>query len=89
MLGVLVTGLIGTIQQCGGLEFLELRASVMIRLRPDEGPNPQLLIVEITKTDLRSLNRSTPSDRTMVQIINRLQQHCPRAIGMDLHCELS
>ena len=89
LLSVLVTGFIGAVEQSGGLESLELRAyDLMIRLRPDEGPDPRLLIVEITETDLRSLNRGTPSDRTMAQLINRLQQHRPRAIGMDLHRDL-
>ena len=89
LLSVLVTGFIGTIEHSGGLESLELRAyDLMIRLRPDEGPDPRLLIVEITETDLRSLNRGTPSDRTMAQLINRLQQYRPRAIGMDLHRDL-
>ncbi len=85
----MVTGFIGTIQQLGGLESLELPAyDWMIRLRPNEGPDPRLLIVEITETDLRFLNRGTPSDRTIAQLINRLQLHRPRAIGMDLHRDL-
>ena len=89
LLSALVTGFVGAIQQSGGLESLELKAyDWMIRLRPDEGADPRLLIVEIAETDLRSLNRATPSDRTIAQVITRLQEHHPHAIGMDLYRDL-
>jgi CHASE2 domain-containing sensor protein len=48
-----------------------------------------LLIVEITESDLQSLQRPSPSDRDVARVIANLQKHQPRVIGLDLYQELS
>jgi CHASE2 domain-containing sensor protein len=77
------------IRQIGGFEPLEVRAfDQMMRSRPDLPPDSRLLVVEITEADLRQLGRPTPSDQTIAEVIDTLQQHNPRVIGVDLYREL-
>lgn len=84
--GLTVTGLVLGLRQMGGLEPLELRIyDRMVRLRSPDSPDPRLLVVEITETDIQTLQRATPSDETLAQAIALLQQHQPRVIGLDLH----
>jgi adenylate cyclase len=84
-----MTGIVGGINQTGGLEPLELKVyDRMIRLRADEPTDPRLLIVAITEADLRLQGRSTPSDQAMADVLSRLQQHQPAVIGVDLYRDL-
>ncbi len=52
--------------------------------QPDLGPDPRLLIVEITKNDLRSLGANIPDDQSVAAVIKNLQRHQPAFIGLDL-----
>ena len=84
-----VTGLGAGLRQLGVLESFELAAyDQMMRLRPALDPDPRLLVVGITEADLRTLQRSTPSDQTIAQAIAQLQQYNPRVIGVDLYREV-
>lgn len=78
-------GVVG-IKQLGWLQPLELRVyDRLVRLRPDEGPDPRLLVVAITEQDLKALNRSTLTDQDLAQALANLEQHRPNVIGLDLH----
>ncbi|MGC1309664.1 MAG: CHASE2 domain-containing protein [Phormidesmis sp.] len=55
-----------------------------VSAQADPGPDPRLLIVEITEADLRSLSLATPSDESVATVIENLQQHQPALIGLDL-----
>lgn len=46
--------------------------------------DPRLLVVEITEKDVRSLGQATPSDASVAQVIEKIQQHRPASIGLDL-----
>ncbi|MBF2080479.1 MAG: CHASE2 domain-containing protein [Synechococcales cyanobacterium T60_A2020_003] len=84
-----VTGLLLGIRQLGWLQPLELKTyDQMTRLRASAPPDPRLLIVEITEADLQALQRPTPSDETLVQVIDELQQYNPSVIGLDLYRDL-
>jgi CHASE2 domain-containing sensor protein/tRNA A-37 threonylcarbamoyl transferase component Bud32 len=84
-----VTGMLLGVRQMGWLQPLELKAyDQMTRLRASVPPDPRLLIVEITEADLQALQRVTPSDETLVQAIDELQQYNPSVIGLDLHRDL-
>ncbi|HEY9696199.1 MAG TPA: CHASE2 domain-containing protein [Trichocoleus sp.] len=84
-----VTGLLGGARSLGWLQAPELSAyDQIVRLRPDRGTDPRLLLVEITESDLQALRRSTPSDQDVAQVIKTLSQYQPRVIGLDLHREL-
>ena len=52
--------------------------------QPDLGPDPRLLLVEITENDLQSLGVNIPDDRSVATVIENLQQHEPALIGLDL-----
>jgi CHASE2 domain-containing sensor protein/class 3 adenylate cyclase len=84
-----LSSLVAVVGQFGWLQPLELRAyDRLVRLLPDRGADPRLLIVGITEADLQALQRSTPSDRTVAQAIETLQRHEPAVIGLDLYREL-
>ncbi|NJO79102.1 MAG: CHASE2 domain-containing protein [Cyanobacteria bacterium RM1_2_2] len=84
-----VTGLLTGLRQLNWLQAPELAVyDQMMRLRPDPGIDPRLLIVEITEADLQTLQRGTPSDRDVAEVIAVLKEHQPRAIGLDLHRDL-
>lgn len=84
-----VGGLILGLRQIGGLQGLELGAyDQMMRLRPEVPVDPRLLIVEITQQDLQTLQRATPSDQDVAQVLANLQRHQPRVIGVDLYRDL-
>ncbi|MBE9011780.1 adenylate/guanylate cyclase domain-containing protein [Pseudanabaenaceae cyanobacterium LEGE 13415] len=70
-------------------EPLELRAyDWMMRSRPQQSSDPRLLIVSVTEADLQWLKATSPSDRTLAQAIEILQQHQPRVIGIDFYRDL-
>ena len=56
----------------------------LVSKQPDLGPDPRLLLVEITDADLRELNLRTASDGIVSDVIDNLQQHQPTVIGLDL-----
>ena len=76
-------------RQLGWLEPLELAVfDQMVRLQPQTAPDPRLSLVEISEADLQQLQRTTPSDRSLAQVLKNLQQHQPTVIGLDLHRDL-
>lgn len=84
--GLLATGLVLGVRQAGGLQSLELLAfDQMIRLRPDGGADPRLLVVAITEDDIRSQNRWPISDQVVAQLLAKLNQYQPKAIGLDIY----
>jgi CHASE2 domain-containing sensor protein/tRNA A-37 threonylcarbamoyl transferase component Bud32 len=84
-----VTALVAGLRHLGWLQAPELAIyDQMMRLRPDPGVDPRLLIVEITEADLQTLQRGTPSDQDVAQVITTLKKHQPRVIGLDLHRDL-
>lgn len=77
------------IRQFGGLQPLELKAyDLMVRSRPDPGIDSRLLIVEITETDIQTIKHWPISDGILAQVLANLQQHQPRAIGIDIYRDL-
>ncbi|MBD1879739.1 CHASE2 domain-containing protein [Coleofasciculus sp. FACHB-T130] len=99
---ILATGLLLGVRQLGGLQSLELATfDQMVRLRfatrvlgdldrssPMEGPDPRLLVVEITEADIKAQNRYPLSDRTLHQLLAQLERHQPRVIGLDIYRDI-
>ncbi len=78
------TGLLG-IRQIGWLQPAELAMfDRMVQVGGEPGPDPRLLVVGITETDIQEQKRFPLSDRTIAQILKVLQALQPRAIGLDL-----
>jgi CHASE2 domain-containing sensor protein len=77
------------IRQLGWFQSFELVAyDRIVQLSPNENTDSRLLLVGITEDNLRELQRPTPSDESLARVIQNLQQHNPRVIGIDLYREL-
>ncbi|MDT9192376.1 MULTISPECIES: adenylate/guanylate cyclase domain-containing protein [unclassified Limnospira] len=77
------------LKQAGGLQTLELIAfDIMVRLRDDLEPDPRLLIVGITEEDIVAFNRWPLSDEVIAQLLDRLSQLQPQAIGLDIYRDI-
>jgi CHASE2 domain-containing sensor protein/predicted Ser/Thr protein kinase len=82
---LVVSGFLLGMRQIGWLHPLEVAVfDRLVQLRPDVGPDPRLLVVSITDADIQQQQRFPLSDRTIAQIIRRLQQYQPQVIGLDL-----
>ncbi len=80
-----ITGLLVGVRQLGGLQPLELAAfDLMVRVRPDEGPDPRLLVVAITETDIKAQKQYPLSDLVLAQLLEQLERYQPKVIGLDL-----
>src|SRR4028118_1363815 len=82
---VVVTGVLVGVRQLGMLEGLELGAyDQLMRSRPDQGQDNRLLVVGITETDIQTRKEYPITDGTLAQVLEKLQQYQPRAIGIDI-----
>ncbi|BAZ22336.1 serine/threonine protein kinase with Chase2 sensor [Kalymmatonema gypsitolerans NIES-4073] len=89
---VIVTGLLFAVQRLGVLEPLEIRLfDQMMQMRADSGPDFRLLIVAVTEDDIKKW-KSPTSDRLSGQVLDnllgKLEQYQPRAIGLDIYRDL-
>jgi diguanylate cyclase (GGDEF)-like protein len=86
---IVVTCLLLALQEVGGLQSLELLAfDNMVRAKGDRGPDPRLLIVEVTEEDIRKQSEWPLSDQTMADLLNQLQAAHPKAIGLDIYRDI-
>ncbi|HIK56155.1 MAG TPA: CHASE2 domain-containing protein [Synechococcales cyanobacterium M55_K2018_004] len=86
---IAVSGLVGGLRLLGWLDPLEMVAyDQMTRLQPQLPPDPRLLVVGVTEADLQRLQRVTPSDATLAQVLEKLQRMQPRVIGLGLYRDL-
>jgi adenylate cyclase len=80
-----VTVTILGVRHLGWLQPLELNAfDLMVQLRPDQGPDPRLLIVEITERDINAFKRWPLSDRVLAKALAEIARLGPTAIGLDI-----
>ncbi|MCX7593299.1 MAG: CHASE2 domain-containing serine/threonine-protein kinase [Fischerella sp.] len=89
---VIVTGLLFVVQQLGVLEPLELKLfDQMMQMRADSGSDSRLLIVAVTEDDIKKW-KSPTSDRLSGEVLDnllgKLEQYQPRAIGLDIFRDL-
>ena len=86
---IVITALLVALRQIGGLQPLELYTfDYMVRLQPDQGPDPRLLVVEITEEDIREQREWPMSDQTMADLLNKLLEHNPRTVGVDIYRDI-
>lgn len=76
----------------GVLEWLELKTfDHYLQFRPDEGIDKRLLIVKITDEDILAQDtrgekgQGSLRDPSLNQLLEKLEQHKPRLIGLDLY----
>ncbi|KAM3092138.1 CHASE2 domain-containing protein [Phormidesmis sp. 146-35] len=85
-----VTALVLGVRSLGALQSLELWTfDRLLSLRPTEQPDSRFLIVTINEADIQAqttkYRQGTLSDQTLLQLLNVLEQHQPRAIGLDIY----
>ena len=88
---VVVTALVMGVRQLGVFQTWELQAfDHLISLRPDEEPDPRLLVVTVTEKDVQNQNPqerrgSSLSDRTLAKLLKKLKPYQPQVIGLDIY----
>ena len=88
---ILVAGtVIMGVRHLGLLQALELQAfDQLVRLRPDLGPDPRLLVVTITEDDFKLPEQQhrigSLSDRSLALLLQKLEPYQPQAIGLDIY----
>lgn len=81
--------LVMAVRFLGLLQSIELGAfDQLMRMRPDEGPDDRFLVVKVTEDDIQKREEYPISDRTMVQLFRKLEQHEPRIIGLDIYRDI-
>ena len=86
---IVITALLLALRQLNGLQPLELMTfDYLVRLQSEEAPDPRILIVEITEQDIRNQNEWPMSDQTVATLLTQLQEHQPRAIGLDIYRDI-
>lgn len=87
--GATVTLLNLGVQRLGWLQSWELGSfDSLVRLQPDAGRDPRLLIVGISEADIQALGRFPVSDGAIAQTLTKLQKYQPKVIGLDLYRDL-
>ena len=78
------------LRRAGGLESLELAAyDWYIRLRPDVSvSDSRIVLIAITERDIHNQGRWPLADATLAQVLERLTQYRPRAIGLDIYRDI-
>lgn len=85
--GILSALCILGIRSTASLEPLELGVyDWLLQSRPaQEGPDPRLALITITEQDILNQGRWPITDATLAQVLDRLAQYQPRAIGLDIY----
>ena len=87
---ILITSLVLGIRRLGGLQTLELLAyDWMVNLHSKDRTDSRLLVVEITDKDIEQQNKWPFTDATIARLLKNLQQHQPKAIGLDLYRDIA
>ncbi|NJP17999.1 MAG: CHASE2 domain-containing protein [Hydrococcus sp. CRU_1_1] len=82
--GLVVAGsLTGVFQQMEWSAF-----DLALRQRPQEAPDPRLVIVTISESDIQRFKSWPLSDAILAQTLKKIEQQKPRAIGLDLYRDL-
>jgi CHASE2 domain-containing sensor protein/signal transduction histidine kinase/CheY-like chemotaxis protein len=85
----LVAGAVIGLRLTGALQLLEWAAlDHFVRSRPPESPESRIVIISIGETDIEWLQQWPITDATLAQLIQTVDTHNPRAIGLDLYRNL-
>ncbi len=91
--GALATCAAMGLRSVGSLHRWELQAyDQLMQLRPDEGPDARLFLIQVTETDVQAQPADerggvSLSDPMLNQLLAKLEQAQPRTIGFDLYRE--
>lgn len=86
LVSVAVTALLLCARHQGLLERLELGAfDQSLQMRPALEPDPRLLVVTITESDIQAQKQWPISDVVLQKLLLKLEQLKPRVIGLDMY----
>ncbi|MBK1990356.1 adenylate/guanylate cyclase domain-containing protein [Sphaerospermopsis aphanizomenoides BCCUSP55] len=81
-----ITFVVIAIRLTGLLQFIELLAlDQLFLLRPQEGIDHRIVIVEINENDINNQKSWPISDVVLTDLLNKIKQQKPRAIGLDIY----
>lgn len=81
--------LVSLVRTLGIMQFLEWKGfDLLFFLRPPEPTDERIVIVTFDEKDLRSLEESVLSDRSLVTLLKKIKSQNPRAIGLDLYRDI-
>jgi len=81
---IVVTSLLMGVRSLGLLQAWELQAfDQLMRFRPAEKQDQRLLVVEATEEEINKHGFPLP-DATLAQVVEKLETHQPRVIGLDI-----
>ncbi|MBD2041067.1 CHASE2 domain-containing protein [Microcoleus sp. FACHB-672] len=84
-----VAGLLIALRLTGLLQLLEWAAlDQFFRLRPQEPVDSRIVIVGISESDIQKAGQWPIPDSTIAQLIEKLKQQQPSAIGLDIYRDL-
>lgn len=89
---IATTSLVVGIRQLGILETAELQAfDALMRHRQVEGADPRILVVTISEAEIQAQQQrqGSLSDRTLSQLLTKLEQFKPRTIGLDIYRDVA
>lgn len=87
--GLVVVGCIAIARLTGSLQILEWIAfDKFLQLRPVEAPDGLITIVGINETDIKAVGKYPIPNRNLAKLLQIIQSHRPRAIGLDLFSRL-
>lgn len=82
---LLILGLILGGRWAGAFQAWELQVlDLFLKYQPTEPQDQRILLVKIDEQSIRAIGRYPIPDQYLAQALNILQQHQPRAIGLDL-----
>ncbi|NEQ42072.1 MAG: CHASE2 domain-containing protein [Leptolyngbya sp. SIOISBB] len=82
---LLVTGGVIGMRHLGLIEAAELAAyDRLLQQQPADDADDRLLVVGVTENDLQTLQEWPLSDRTIAQALEKLTQHQPQVIALDI-----
>lgn len=86
---LVVTGVVAGVRQFGWLQQSELSLyDLFLRSRPSLPPDERILTVLVTEQDIQKQQTWPLSDQTIADLLRRLNEASPRAIGLDIYRDL-
>ncbi len=91
LLSLVITSLLMGVRHLGVLQSLELKAfDHLMQRRPAQVPDSRILVVTVTEADIQAQKQdlrpgTSLSDRSLAQLLEKLESYKPKAIGLDIY----
>ena len=91
LLSLVITSLLMGVRHLGVLQSLELKAfDQLMQRRPAQVPDSRILVVTVTEADIQAQKQdlrpgTSLSDRSLAQLLEKLESYKPKAIGLDIY----